>query len=438
MFSVGFGKVNKRANSTKQGTPSTVINVNLKDGCSITAPVFLLKSETPVDYNFAAWDGRYYFVTDITYARNGLYEVSCTLDPMATYKAMIGSQLFYITRCANLTHYDGKITDTRYPSKVEQVTEVKNSTDSTLPSLVSVPTFVLRLQGCVINGATGCEFITMLDPMPFLTALSAICSEKGVSWTQYVSNVLYLPFSVTGTSVTSVSVLGETILTNGIAFSAGKISTTSATFALPKHPQSETRGEFLNGNAYTQGTLFYFPLGAVSLDLDNLIGKETITLSLEVDATCGIGIAKLKYDGKTVRTFDVNVGVSRQITQTQNNTLGAVFGFASAVASAAQGNVLGFASGVMSGVQSLRGIPETLGGTGSVAKFTDPIPFVRYDYSILVDEDLSEIGRPCCKVLRPVSVGGFMVCEGADISLNGFIEYANEINNYLNTGFFYE
>ena len=88
----------KRANSTKQptGLSGTDWSVVLKEKTSYDQPVFLLTSNSQPEFNYLQWGSWYYFVTGISYVRNDLYEVSCDLDVLATYKAQIGATTAFV------------------------------------------------------------------------------------------------------------------------------------------------------------------------------------------------------------------------------------------------------------------------------------------------------------------------------------------------------
>lgn len=81
----------KRHKSTKQPTSGSDITVNLKDGVSITNPIFLLEYSGFPTFNYCQFNGRYYFVTDIRQIRNSLFEVECEEDYLASWKSVIGS-----------------------------------------------------------------------------------------------------------------------------------------------------------------------------------------------------------------------------------------------------------------------------------------------------------------------------------------------------------
>ena len=56
----------------------------------------------------------------------------------------------------------------------------------------------------------------------------------------------------------------------------------------------------------------------------------------------------------------------------------------------------------------------------------------------VVDENLAEIGRPLCQTKVINTLSGYILCQLADCQISGTQEEAQKINNYMNTGFFYE
>ena len=54
------------------------------------------------------------------------------------------------------------------------------------------------------------------------------------------------------------------------------------------------------------------------------------------------------------------------------------------------------------------------------------------------DENLTEAGRPLCKVKQINTLSGYILCQLADAQIPGTADEAVKINGYLNGGFFYE
>ena len=89
-LTVTFFNFSKRQNSTAVPTSGgTAVSVLLKNETSLNNPVFVLSGARPTDINYAMFDGAYYFIDDIRSIRNNLYEISCSIDILATYRAAI-------------------------------------------------------------------------------------------------------------------------------------------------------------------------------------------------------------------------------------------------------------------------------------------------------------------------------------------------------------
>ena len=79
----------KKDNSTLRPSSSgTVINCFLKNSTSISNPTFVLTVEN-FNITYVKWDDRFYFVSDIKSIKNGVIELSCSLDVLATFKEQI-------------------------------------------------------------------------------------------------------------------------------------------------------------------------------------------------------------------------------------------------------------------------------------------------------------------------------------------------------------
>lgn len=126
-FYSGFSK---RSNSTKQPVSGTDKTVVLKESTSIENPTFILNESlsSVADVSAAKWDSRYYFVTDVTSAHNGITEISCKLDRGATYKSAIVGSNQYIERAG--TNYNTEIVDPEATTTDEVYFEVSRDTNN--------------------------------------------------------------------------------------------------------------------------------------------------------------------------------------------------------------------------------------------------------------------------------------------------------------------
>lgn len=114
MATLTYYTFSKRKNSTSQPSGGTAIDVQLKDGTSLTSPTFKIQFSGRPTFNYVNFEGRYYFVTDVTSLRHDYWEIECVEDYLATWKSVIGSTtalILYATGGSN------SIIDQRIPPK---------------------------------------------------------------------------------------------------------------------------------------------------------------------------------------------------------------------------------------------------------------------------------------------------------------------------------
>ena len=126
MITLTFGKMFKKPNSTKQSMEDEEeVSVSLKENVDIKAPIFLVNFDTS-NYNYIKWEQedyptRYYWIDNTVYVHNALFEVHCSMDLAATYKALFQ----YGTRghclyCTDVTYWDEYFDDLRFnPSNLD-------------------------------------------------------------------------------------------------------------------------------------------------------------------------------------------------------------------------------------------------------------------------------------------------------------------------------
>ena len=91
MATLTYYSFSKRHKSTLQPSSGTNIDIYLKDGCSLTKPVFVLNWSGVPSFNYCQFENRYYFVTDKVQIRNDLWEIQCEEDYLASWKTVIGA-----------------------------------------------------------------------------------------------------------------------------------------------------------------------------------------------------------------------------------------------------------------------------------------------------------------------------------------------------------
>ncbi|MBO7734168.1 MAG: hypothetical protein J6S67_16510 [Methanobrevibacter sp.] len=91
MATLTYYTFSKRDKSTLQPISGTDVEIYLKDGCSLTKPVFILNWSGVPTFNYVRFENRYYFVTDVVSVRNDYWEIQCEEDYLASWKTVIGN-----------------------------------------------------------------------------------------------------------------------------------------------------------------------------------------------------------------------------------------------------------------------------------------------------------------------------------------------------------
>ena len=125
-------KFSKRENSTAiPSTPGTELDILLKDRTQILSPVFLLELSSYPDYNYALFEGRYYFITQIESLREDLWSLSCRVDVLGSYKTEILASSAFV---AYDTTSNTEISDKRLSTKTTTVRAANSAKSAGLSS----------------------------------------------------------------------------------------------------------------------------------------------------------------------------------------------------------------------------------------------------------------------------------------------------------------
>lgn len=99
----------KDSNNTlgKTLTNETSFDCKLKGQTEIISPVIVLKTETPINFNYAQIEewGRFYFIKNVKYNPNGFAELTLNCDVLESWKADILNSTGEITRQTDFNAY---------------------------------------------------------------------------------------------------------------------------------------------------------------------------------------------------------------------------------------------------------------------------------------------------------------------------------------------
>ena len=496
-FTLKLLNLQKKVNSTKQPTAAqlnaaTSYDVTLLDNTSLMNPTFKLSGGNPIGNNYAYvadW-GRYYFIEDVSSYQNFWY-VSCKCDVLATFKTPILSGSHYVLRSAS--NYDEYIVDNVYPTKVEETGEFAtgsvDGTSATDPfSYSNGHSYVWCITGDVItssltnqqigsnvyywmNDSECYTFINyLLDVQQYsgidpTTEYSAAMQKALMNPMQYINSVILLPFSKNDSLATNndvkfgyytVTLTGTPTPTIKRLTQGTMMKTQVLEITLPKHPQAASRGKFMNGSPYTSYELYLGAFGNIPIDPASLIDETTLSVTCQTE--CCTGMTRILVRGKTsnsmIYTGCAQVGVPVTVSQLTRDMLGEVqnnlnqqYATAGALTNILTGGI-GAAGSTFNSIQSIGAMAfdavrmkyPTASGGGSNASFLSlhSTAYLNAKFYEVVNQNNTEIGRPLYQTKTLSTLSGFCLCSGADVQCGAMADETEQINNYLNTGFYIE
>lgn len=473
-FSVYIGNVTKRKNSTYRPTLTTSVDVVLKDGTSDTRPSFLLNSGSPISANYLIWGSRYYFIEDVVYERNNLYTLNCRLDALATYKANVGATTAFVM-------YDGtantEITDTRLSMETTKSVNANSQTFSKIGSGACVIVSTVGKDSAasfamgegqakmLLNSIQSWMNNVDVLPIPDMSSITDIAEALGIGVENLVNiarqllatgnaanclrNAFMLPVSLAnaGGSWSNHIYLGEYDTgIGGAVLSPTAIVTDHISLSIPWPNVSDWRR-----NAPFTRVYLYLPyVGCVEIPSGEIIGDANISILTYISPASGDTIFKVASGTRTIMQFSVNIAAPYAIGASNVNPMnmassiiGGVGSTLGALATGSGGAMIAAGSGVISGVWNAAApMPSSVGGNpGSAAMGVGQaasVFTVFHDTNVAPNSVAGAIGTPAMAVKTLGNLSGYIECRAASVSAPAESAVLDEINGYLNSGFFME
>lgn len=470
----------KRRNSTKQPPtdyPATIVEVFLKNPTSVSEPTFIISGVNVISeaINYCLWEDRYYFVTDITYLNNDNCEIQCSIDVLATFKTQIHNMTAFVLY-ANTSNTE--ISDTRIPTKTTATYAINKSNFDVLGS--GGYTIVINVTG---TNSCASYAITETRANELLNAF--------ISW--YNSGDSYVP-DYSGTVFQDIEEAIKALIDMIKGTARQTVATGTAgdaiksAYAIPiplssfggfneriylgnydtgKNGQKITDRIFSDGceiaipwqsndwrrNSPYHEIYVYIPyVGLVSVSPSDVMGFNSLHVSCNIDKCNGDAIFNIwAGDSKhIIGQYSTNIGStyaigSSNVTPLQSATslAGSAGGVAALIAGATGAGAVAAATAAGLGlVNAINGSPTsissngggaTLGLNGQCSCFT-----VFHDTIVPPDNMKAVQGEPVSKVLALNTLTGYIQCVNASIELNAHSDERDKVNDFLNSGFYYE
>ena len=336
---IKIGVTGKRVIETGGTNPfvsSTTLDCKLKEPCSMQSPVFKVQGLTKgVIYNYAQFEGRFYWIDDIIYVNRHIQEVHCHIDAVASYKTAIRNTHAFV-KYGDKTNWNEYCDDPRFnPEELFSTSDGGQGADafgvSTQhydPGTGAAGTFIVKVmeffdsthQGVhtyamspdsftnmlrdlggffdnAISGATG----TILEILQFASELWGSIGGAG-SWRDNILGVRYttIPiseYSSRGTGQTGMYVGGVMCAINEYVYKMSPVELVrhNATMGIPKHQDLTLKYKFLRNPRFSTMQLVTPGGGYYNIDLSNIKDATGVGWYSTIDICTGNWVGKLCY-----------------------------------------------------------------------------------------------------------------------------------------------
>ena len=457
----------KRHNSTLAPTGGTSIDMNLKGGSDLIDPVFTINYGGVPNWSILSFEGRFYFVTGIKSVRQDLWEVSCHVDVLATYKTNIQAMTPYV---AYYTHSNTLIADRRLSVKATQSTQKNTGSFGYLGKNYCYVLTVIGDNGTAafalpesdIRKLYAQDYKTVFD-----TSINAIPLVTGVSvedvlidlvrwWKDFLKSASG-SFNYAGTiseNIRSCHILPvQTGAIGGMPNQdvlLGAIDTLIDGFLITDRTFEDTATVSIPWQAtdwrrlapYHEIYLYIPALGLISLSPSDLIGESSLAVKCSMDVLSGDTIFEVKTSTKTV--YYANTNLATQFALGASQVAGTAAANALiAGAGALMGSPLTAAAGVLGLANELQPNPMCIGSNAGgailgVASDTVECISIFHDTTVSPSSVSNVKGTPHNGILSLSGVTGYVQTIGASVSGAMTDTERQEINRLMDGGIYIE
>ena len=455
-FTVNLYTLSKRDNSTKRPTGNgTEFSCIIKNGSGILHPTISLdlgKTSDPSQYNYAYIPNfdRYYFIEEWYFDR-ALWTASLKVDVLATYKTEIGNSNLYVMRCAS--EHDGNIIDTLYPAKSGCTFASDTKSNPWTQGMTYVVGVISQSATCgsqthyglLRSAFTGlCQWLlsdVVTEDNGFsLDDCTLELQRSLVEPLQFIKTCVLLPVPIGdthGTAGATVNVYGWASNTTGKVLTENDAIVKTYSFTIQKHPDTASRGNYVNSAPFTAITLTIPPFGTFDIDTSVTCNASTVTATIRIDQITGKGTLTVTCNGIVLNRIEAQIGIPISMSSVSRDYLGTASNVGGSIGDFVSGDVVGGLTGIGNALKSLQARSNTIGTTGSYGSLLGDF---RLDHQFFrpISDDNTHNGRPLCAKRTLNTLSGYMIIQDGDVAINGTSTEDAQVRNYLETGFYYE
>lgn len=438
----------KRKNSTKRPTgQGAEVPCLLKSATTFQNPTFILQKpmNDMLQFNYAKWADHYYFIDSTTSINAGQTEISCTEDVLATYKNEIGNYTCFIERSSNQTTL---VNDTMYIPTNDWVLSTRNvfHKEKIMTSTYSQQ-YIIRVvsrTGVASYYINGDQLNNLLDYMytesNFTDVITDAITKLMFDPFKYIVDLKWIPFVESAFKNNNNEAIQLGFWDSGVMakrIDEDTVVNFSYSFAFDNPLYAITDFRYYSPSFSNYFIKLPF-IGVVALNPYKI--DESVNAIYQFDATSGLCNVFLQSKKVVFSSYQFQLSVPVQIGYASTNIAQLTTSAVSLVGAGLQGNI---AQGISSGIEAGRSItaPEVsmLGTIGNISNILNNqiLEFNSYACTSINPDGASE-GYADGTVRSISGLSGYIRCRNASIEISGFTGDQEAVNNYLNSGFYYE
>lgn len=438
----------KRKNSTKRPTgQGTEVPCLLKSATTFQNPTFILQKpmNDMLQFNYAKWADHYYFIDSTTSINAGQTEISCTEDVLATYKNEIGNYTCFIERSSNQTTLAN---DTMYIPTNEWVLSTRNviHKEKIMTSTYSQQ-YIIRVvsrTGVASYYINGDQLNNLLDYMytesNFTDVITDSITKLMFDPFKYIVDLKWIPFVESAFKNNNNEAIQLGFWDSGVMakrIDEDTVVNFSYSFAFDNPLYAITDFRYYSSSFSNYFIKLPF-IGVVALNPYKI--DESVNALYQFDATSGLCNVFLQSKRVVFASYQFQLSVPVQIGYASTNIAQLTTSAVSLVSAGFQGNI---AQGISSGIEAGRSItaPEVsmLGTIGNISNILNNQILEFNSYACTsIDPDGASEGYADGTVRSISGLSGYIKSRNASIEISGFTGDQEAVNNYLNSGFYYE
>lgn len=463
----------KRKNSTKIPTATgTEIDVYWKEDTSIDSPsVVLATNAVNIDYCYINDWGKYYTVSAISKLTDGTTQYDLVEDVMATHKTEIGSTVAHIVYSSS--GWDKDLVDARIA--VKGTHSIYHDTQALgFLSAGSYIVGVVNNQNDAKWGALsyyamdGIELAKLIQWMMKKDIWDEIKTYFNGKSMDFIQSCIWVPvnsssfrgtlqfdFYLGDTQVADYSTTPATPVAIGNYPITTAVAQLGSTVSISLGSKWQ---DFRDSQPYTSISLYLPGVGLVDLNANDFYESNNVNIQTIFDITTGDCMYKIFDDSnELLKTISFNASASVSLSQVNINAAGTLTGIGGAIGgvvgmgmsaiamnpigmgASAMGILAGASSAIMAANQRSTSIKGTNSGRSGFYTNTASTVVVRQDTEDCDDVNyIAKFGRPVGLTHAISNHSGYVQCENASVSISGDDWEREQINSFLNGGFYYE